>query len=193
MTDNELEAWGKAWRDQPAALVDLKRVTRRERSALIWWIAGDISLGLALLALGGWLWLRADDQSDRFVAMTLLAFTLAALSFLVVNWRHSFRRIADSAREHICLQRDRARARLRYAEFSWVLLAVMGAFVAAIMYMRHDAGTSINLTVWKIATVTVTFLVGAGITLWIQVSARRRLRALDTLARTLEAGNDDAA
>ena len=53
MTDKELEAWGKAWREQPAALVDLKRLTRRERNVLIAWIVVDAVTGLALRAFSG--------------------------------------------------------------------------------------------------------------------------------------------
>jgi hypothetical protein len=193
MTDKELEAWGKAWREQPAALVDLKRVTQRERNVLIAWIAVDAATALALLAFGGWLWLSTDSKLAHFSALALGAFAVAGLAFLASNWRHSFRSIADSAREHLELQRERARARLRYAEVSWVAFAMMTVFFAALLYVRHNAGEPYNIIVWKATTAATTVVVAAAIVLWIQLKARRRLRALDALARTLEEGNDDVA
>lgn len=186
MNDPELESWGQAWRQQPAMLADLRARTAREQRRLVLWIAADALAVLALAALSASLLLQAGDPTQQMAGIMMGIITVACGAFLAINWRGSFTQGAESARDHLALQRRRALAKLSYVRFSWVLMAAQSLLVAAILWMRlHEAPPRPPRLV-ALALLAVAFVAACGVTLWLQRSARRRLQNIDELSRTLE-------
>jgi uncharacterized membrane protein len=186
MNDPELESWGQAWRQQPAVLADLRARTVREHRRLVLWIAADALAVLALGALSANLLLNAGDVARQLAGIVMGIITVGCGVFLALNWRGSFTQVAESARDHLALQRRRALAKLNYARFSWVLMALQFLLVAAILWLRLHEAPPRPPKPAALAVLAVAFIVACGVTLWLQRSARRRLQNIDELARTLE-------
>lgn len=185
MQDPDLERWSSAWHDQDARLVDLKQRTLRDRRRLILWIICDVLAVLALAAVALWLLLLREPTLLQVVTgAVLLVLSIACSAFLWFNWRSSLAPAADSARDHLALQLQNARARLRYAAFSWTVIAIQLALVALIAYVQTQDGEGVPAGFFWGVGIGLAAAVAA--TLWIQVRARRRLAALELLSRTLE-------
>ena len=186
MNDPELESWGQAWRQQPAVLADLRARTVREHRRLVAWVAIDVLGCIALGALSAGLLVKAGDAARQLAGVGMAIITVACSVFLALNWRGSFTRVADSAREHLALQRRRALARLNYARFSWVILALQLLLLAGILWLRMHAEPPHPPKPAALAVLGIAFVVAAGVTHWLQRGARRRLASIEALSRTLE-------
>lgn len=186
MNDPELESWGQAWRQQPAMLADLRARTVREHRRLVAWVVIDVLGTIGLGAMSVWIWLGADDAVHRLGGLGLGLITAACFVFLAINWRGSFTTAADTAREHLALQRRRALGKLNYARFSWVVLVLQALLLAGILWLRLDETPPRPPKPAVLAMLGLSFVVAAGVTLWLQRGAQRRLASIDALSRTLE-------
>lgn len=186
MNDPELESWGQAWRQQPAMLADLRARTVREQRRLVLWIAADALAVLALGALSASLLLESGDTTRQLAGIVLGMITVACGVFLALNWRGSLTQGAESAREHLALQRRRALAKLSYVRFSWAMMSAQFLLVMAIVWLRLQESPPRPVRPAALALLAIAFIAGCGVTLWLQRSARRRLQNIDELSRTLE-------
>jgi hypothetical protein len=189
MSDPDLDRWTQAWKEGTPEVSGLTAKARRERRWLLAWITADWTAGIGIIGFAAWLWVADGSAAMRFAAAGIVILTVAALAFTTWNWRGSLAGERASAAEFLALAERRARARLRYVQFGWWVLAADVVVIAgahAFVYAEEGAArlpAMLGMTLAAIAG-------AAAILWWWGRRERRRADRLAAMRRALEADGE---
>lgn len=185
MSDQDMERWANAWRNDPqAATADLARLARRERRMLYAWIAFDWLVGIGLLGLAVWMWLEIGTAPVGFAAIGIWVLTFVVLGFTVINWRGMLAADRDSAAGFLAYAIRRSQARLRYIRFGWKILVADIVVVAGAMALEYRDEGPDRLPVMLASLAAATASV-ALVLLWWSRRERQRAQRLDAMQRAM--------
>jgi len=185
MSDQDMERWTNAWRNDPQAVTaDLARLARRERRMLYAWIAFDWLVGIGLLGFAVWMWLAIGTAPVGFAAIGIWVLTFVVLGFTVINWRGMLAADRDSATEFLAYAIRRSQARLRYIRFGWKILVADIIVVAGAMALEYRDEGPDRLPVMLASLAAATGSV-ALVLLWWDRRERRRAQRLAAMQRSM--------
>ena len=197
-TKHDLHEWIADWQEasttapRPSPAEEIRLHVRRRERLLVWWLIGDVVIGLGFSTF---LLHRALTHPDPLEKLAMGVLTVAVLAISIFegyNWRGALSTSAETTFAYLTLALDRSRRLRRSLRAGWPMLAAeVSVFTPWTWYQLYGNGnaptTERLVFAWGLL-VTMTAIGGLGLTL-AQRWAERDAADLESLRSELLSGD----
>ena len=184
MSDRVVE-WaelGERWREvkRPVSLDTLKRRIAGERRRALLWLAADVTVSVASVAVVAWALWRYPGAWSWTLAADVGVILIAGWAFTLWNDRGASRPLGETTENYLAFVRLRCKRRLLAVRFGWVLLFAQLVIVASWAAFGPRGGPL--TAVGAALGIALPALTVAGFAIALSIARRRALREMTELS-----------